>query len=55
MDLPDATPGSERHLDTDSHRSARDGDRYCRHCREIALAFDPHADRARCRACGELA
>jgi len=30
-------------------------DRYCRHCTEIALAYDPSADRARCRACGELA
>ncbi|WP_262175211.1 hypothetical protein [Haloarcula laminariae] len=31
------------------------GDRYCRHCSEIALAYDPSADRARCRSCGELA
>ena len=30
-------------------------DRYCRHCTEIALAYDPSADRARCRSCGELA
>jgi hypothetical protein len=30
-------------------------DRYCHHCREIALAYDPASDRARCRACGELA
>ncbi|MDS0280848.1 hypothetical protein [Haloarcula onubensis] len=29
-------------------------DRYCRHCSEIALAYDPSASRARCRACGEL-
>ncbi|MBX0295247.1 hypothetical protein [Haloarcula nitratireducens] len=55
MDLPDATPGSELRLDADDRRSARDGDRYCRHCQEIALAFDPRANRARCRACGELA
>ena len=31
------------------------GDRYCRHCREIALAYDPAVDAARCRSCGELA
>ena len=30
-------------------------DRYCRHCSEIALAYDPDASRARCRSCGELA
>ena len=30
-------------------------DRYCRHCTEIALAYDPSANRARCRSCGELA
>jgi hypothetical protein len=30
-------------------------DRYCRYCREIALAYDPSANRARCRSCGELA
>ena len=30
-------------------------DRYCRHCTEIALAYDPSAGRARCRSCGELA
>ncbi|MBX0286409.1 hypothetical protein [Haloarcula salinisoli] len=30
-------------------------DRYCRHCSEIALAYDPAANRARCRSCGELA
>jgi len=30
-------------------------DRYCRHCCEIALAYDPAAGTARCRACGELA
>lgn len=30
-------------------------DRYCRHCTEIALAYDPSASRARCRSCGELA
>jgi hypothetical protein len=30
-------------------------DRYCHHCREIALAYDPASDRARCRSCGELA
>jgi len=30
-------------------------DRYCHHCREIALAYDPTAGRARCRSCGELA
>jgi len=29
-------------------------DRYCRHCSEIALAYDPASDRARCRSCGEL-
>jgi hypothetical protein len=30
-------------------------DRYCRACSEIALAYDPSANRARCRSCGELA
>jgi ribosomal protein S27E len=30
-------------------------DRYCRHCSEIALAYDPSAGQARCRSCGELA
>jgi len=30
-------------------------DRYCHHCREIALAYDPTAGGARCRSCGELA
>jgi len=30
-------------------------DRYCRHCSEIALAYDPSASQARCRSCGELA
>ena len=30
-------------------------DRYCRHCSEIALAYDPAASQARCRSCGELA
>jgi len=30
-------------------------DRYCRHCTEIALAYDPSANKARCRSCGELA
>ena len=30
-------------------------DRYCRHCSEIALAYDPSANQARCRSCGELA
>ena len=30
-------------------------DRYCRHCGEIALAYDPDASSARCRSCGELA
>lgn len=30
-------------------------DRYCSHCSEIALAYDPDASRARCRSCGELA
>ena len=29
-------------------------DRYCRHCTEIALVYDPSAGRARCRSCGEL-
>ncbi|WP_459194413.1 hypothetical protein [Halosimplex sp. J119] len=29
-----------------------DGDRGCPNCGEIALAFDPSAERARCRACG---
>jgi hypothetical protein len=31
------------------------GDRYCRHCSEIALAYDPAVDGPRCRSCGELA
>ncbi|MFC6756335.1 MULTISPECIES: hypothetical protein [Haloarcula] len=35
--------------------SAMTSDRYCRHCTEIALAYDPAANRARCRSCGELA
>jgi hypothetical protein len=30
-------------------------DRYCRHCREIALVYDPDESRGRCRSCGELA
>jgi len=30
-------------------------DRYCHHCRKIALAYDPTAGQARCRSCGELA
>jgi len=30
-------------------------DRYCRHCSEIALVYDPSANQARCRSCGELA
>ena len=30
-------------------------DRYCRHCTDIALAYDPSAGRARCRSCGKLA
>lgn len=33
----------------------RDGDRGCPHCGEVALAFDPVASSARCRACGERA
>ena len=32
-----------------------DGDRGCPHCGEVALAFDPAVDRARCRTCGEAA
>jgi ribosomal protein S27E len=32
-----------------------DGDRHCPNCRDVALAFDPAAGRARCRSCGELA
>ncbi|WP_161625174.1 hypothetical protein [Halosimplex carlsbadense] len=28
-------------------------DRGCPHCGDVALAFDPSADRARCRSCGE--
>lgn len=31
-----------------------DDDRYCRHCDAIGLAFDPAADQARCRFCGQL-
>ncbi|QLH80262.1 hypothetical protein [Halosimplex pelagicum] len=30
-------------------------DRGCPHCGDVALAFDPSADRARCRSCGEAA
>jgi hypothetical protein len=29
-------------------------DRYCRHCGEIALAYDLTAGKPRCRACNEL-
>jgi hypothetical protein len=29
-------------------------DRYCRHCGEIALAYDPTAGKPRCRACNQL-
>jgi len=35
--------------------SALTDDRYCRHCGEIALAYDPDAGRARCRCCDQLA
>ncbi len=38
-----------------SHLTHLADDRYCTHCREIALAYDPSSDRARCRSCGELA
>jgi len=40
---------------TGSEAPTMTSDRYCRHCTEIALAYDPSADRARCRSCGELA
>ena len=30
-------------------------DRYCPHCTEISLAYDPAASQPRCRACGRLA
>jgi len=40
---------------TESVESGMTDDRYCRHCREIALAFDPAVNQARCRSCGELA
>jgi hypothetical protein len=30
-----------------------DGDRGCPNCGEVALAFDPGTDSARCRVCGE--
>jgi len=40
---------------TGSDAPTMTSDRYCRHCTEIALAFDPSAGRARCRSCGELA
>jgi hypothetical protein len=30
------------------------GDRWCRHCSEVALVFDTETGRSRCRACGEL-
>jgi hypothetical protein len=39
-------PGTDRGMSSD---------RYCRHCHEIALAYDPGVDAARCRSCGELA
>jgi len=40
---------------TGSDAPTMTSDRYCRHCTEIALAYDPSAGRARCRSCGELA
>jgi len=42
-------------LSTASDSPTMTSDRYCRHCTEIALAYDPSASQARCRACGELA
>jgi hypothetical protein len=34
--------------------SALTDDRYCGHCGEIALAYDPDAGRPRCRCCDQL-
>jgi hypothetical protein len=46
---------SEPHANPESHAPLyADGDRQCRSCREVALAFDPAAERARCLSCGEL-
>ncbi|WP_254273377.1 hypothetical protein [Haloarcula marina] len=42
-------------VDADAHPLHSTDDRYCKHCHEIALAFDPGAERPRCRTCGELA
>ncbi|WP_424004917.1 hypothetical protein ACOZ4I_18625 (plasmid) [Haloarcula salina] len=38
--------------DARSHHTG--ADRYCHHCNEVALAFDPAAERPRCRTCGKL-
>lgn len=48
-------PTSTAGVGTESVSLQLTDDRYCRHCSEIALAYDPDASRARCRACGELA
>ena len=46
---------SEVYVESDAGYRLYDDDRYCHHCREVALVFDPAAKRARCRSCGELA
>ncbi|MBX0322224.1 hypothetical protein EGH21_04160 [Halomicroarcula sp. F13] len=53
MAIDDARSATTRHVTADARFGA--DDRYCRHCREIALVFDPSAGRPRCRTCGELA
>jgi len=37
-----------------THSYTTGSDRYCRHCNDVALAYDPSADRPRCRSCGKL-
>ncbi|MBX0350114.1 hypothetical protein [Haloarcula pellucida] len=54
MELSNGQTATTRHETTDDAQFGIE-DRYCRYCREIALAFDPAAGRPRCRTCGELA
>jgi ribosomal protein S27E len=37
-----------------THSHTAGSDRYCRNCNDVALAYDPTAERPRCRSCGKL-
>lgn len=37
-----------------THSHSGRSDRYCRHCNDVALAYDPNSERPRCRSCGKL-